>query len=72
MKTLEEHTSIPESRKTELLCVPGGAQAMIGLENAATEIARAAQKLQISYKSLVCKIKQIVPCDAKETERGEI
>lgn len=32
---------------------------------------RAAQELQISYKSLLCKIKQIVPCDAKESERGE-
>jgi two-component system, NtrC family, response regulator AtoC len=33
---------------------------------------RAAQELQISYKSLLCKLKQIGPSEAEETEGGEI
>jgi two-component system, NtrC family, response regulator AtoC len=33
---------------------------------------RAAQELQISYKSLLCKLKQIGPREAEETEWGEI
>ncbi|HXW56405.1 MAG TPA: sigma 54-interacting transcriptional regulator [Candidatus Cybelea sp.] len=33
---------------------------------------RAAQELQISYKSLLCKLKQIGPSEAEETEWGEI